>query len=159
ATYQLSAGEHTDVVDFGYAPPPVETGWQPPAACQRACVDWTLYHTNQTGDWEIFRLNNTLASNGATVSANLSQGENAEEIAPSRSLNADWIDFVSKRDGNWELYLAPTDGDSSKIRRLTYNTVAIDTDPVWGPNNYVVFESTRSGNWDLYLMDMGTGNI
>ncbi len=124
------------------------------ATCQRGCVDWQLYHTNQTGDWEIFRLDKQL--DGKTISTNLSQGKGADDMAPTRSPNAQWIVFSSNRDGNWELYLAPSDGDASRIR-LTYNTVARDTDPVWGPNNYVVYETTRDGNWELYLLDMTTG--
>jgi Tol biopolymer transport system component/protocatechuate 3,4-dioxygenase beta subunit len=159
ATVALGAGQHIDVVDFGYTPQPtIGTGteaWQAPAACQRACVDWLLYHTNQTGDWEIFRLDDS--DDRAVASPNLSQGEDAEDMAPSRSPNGDWIVFTSNRDGNWEIYLSPTNGDGSRIQRLTNNTIAHDTDPVWGPNNYVVFESTRSGNWDLYLLDMTTG--
>lgn len=159
ATVSLSAGQHIEVVDFGYAPPLAVEGvgegeWESPAACQRACVDWMLYHTNQTGDWEIFRLGDL--EGGQNISPNLSQGEDADDIAPSRSPNAEWIVFASNRDGNWEIYLAPTDGDSAQIRRLTRNTIARDTDPVWGPNNFVVFETTRNGNWDLYLIDITT---
>ncbi|MBL8119000.1 MAG: carboxypeptidase regulatory-like domain-containing protein, partial [Anaerolineae bacterium] len=159
ATVRLGAAEHIDTVDFGYARPVLADGtgtWVAPGVCARMCVDWTLYHTDQTGDWEIFRLDNR---NGEMVSVNLSQGEDAEDMAPTRSPNAEWIVFSSNRDGNWELYLAPTNGDGSQIRRLTYNNVAVDTDPVWGPNNFVVFETTRNGNWDLYLMDMTTGKL
>jgi uncharacterized repeat protein (TIGR01451 family) len=133
--------------------PPV--GGQPLTTCQAVCVDWMLYHTNQTGDWEIFRLGDLEGS----ISANLSQGIGSNDIAPSRSPNAEWVVFASDRDGNWEIYLAPSNGDSSRIQRLTHNTVAIDTDPVWGPGNYIVFESTRSGSWDLYLMDMTSGAV
>jgi TolB protein len=82
-----------------------------------------------------------------------------DNMAPSRSPNAEWIVFTSNRDGNWELYLAPTDGNISQTRRLTFNETAIDTDPVWGPNNFVVFETNRNGNWDLHLLDMTTGKF
>ncbi len=176
----LGPGENRLTLRFGYAPVPVAglaitvtplptpvpvTGeppvgpaspaWTPVPACPRACVDWQLYHTNETGDWEIFRLGNL--SDRPAVSPNLSQGEGYDDTAPTRSPNAEWIVFASNRDGNWELYAAPTDGDSSRTRRLTYNAVAIDTDPVWGPNNYVVFETNRDGNWELYLLDMIVG--
>ncbi|MCA0454207.1 MAG: carboxypeptidase regulatory-like domain-containing protein [Chloroflexi bacterium] len=168
----LSAGEQHITADFGYAPPippgPALTPTPVPTAdtsglsqgvgvCTRGCVDWQLYHSNQTGDWEIFRLDKTGDLDSPSISTNLSQGEDAEDMAPTRSPNAEWIVFSSNRDGNWELYLASTDGDRSKTRRLTYNTFAHDTDPVWGPNNYVVYETTRDGNWELYLLDMTTG--
>ena len=162
----LAQGEIFLAADFGYArgfstiaptfaPPTGSTTWQSIPACPRDCVDWQLYHTNQTGDWEIFRLGDL--KDRPSINIDLSQGEGADDMSPTRSPNADWIVFSSNRDGNWELYLASTDGDSSKLRRLTYNSVAIDTDPVWGPNNYVVYESTRDGNWELYLLDMITG--
>ncbi len=166
---QLHAGEDYLRADFGYAvpgipfalPTPVPTPTKEPSsglpivACQRSCVDWHLYHSNQTGDWEIFRLDQQ--GNRSTISTNLSQGKGSDDMAPTRSPNAQWIVFSSNRDGNWELYLAPADGNAAGIRRLTYNTIANDTDPVWGPNNYVVYESTRDGNWELYLLDMTTG--
>ncbi|MEP6987801.1 MAG: SdrD B-like domain-containing protein, partial [Chloroflexota bacterium] len=70
-TVSLGAGENHLTADFGYAPPapfgavtptpvptpPIDGGTPTPVgACQRSCVDWQLYHSNQTGDWEIFRL-------------------------------------------------------------------------------------------------------
>jgi Tol biopolymer transport system component/protocatechuate 3,4-dioxygenase beta subunit len=136
--------------------PPVDAPeWESLNACEFMCVDWQLYHSNRTGDWEIFRLGDH--HSGMSISENLSQGEGFDDISPTRSPNAEWIVFASNRDGNWELYVAATNGDSSKTQRLTYNEVAIDTNPVWGPNNYVVYETTRNGNWDLYLLDMSTG--
>ena len=38
--------------------------------------------------------------NRPSISTNLSQGEDAEDIAPSRSPNAEWIVFASNRDGS-----------------------------------------------------------
>jgi Tol biopolymer transport system component len=78
-------------------------------------------------------------------------------MAPSLSPNNEWIIFSSNRDGNWELYVASTSSDPASIQRVTYNNIALDTDPMWGPTNYVVFETTRHGNWDLYMVDMTTG--
>jgi Tol biopolymer transport system component len=170
AEYMLGIGEQADVLDFGYqtpspigiqggtsteasTTPPPQEGSAPPGntGCVSACVDWQLYHSNQTGDWEIFRLD----ADG--TSTNLSQGGAADDMAPTRSPDAQWIVFSSNRDGNWELYLAAADGDDSSSNRLTYNTIANDTDPVWGPNSSVVYETTRDGNWELYLLDMATG--
>jgi Tol biopolymer transport system component len=78
-------------------------------------------------------------------------------MSPSLSPDNQWIVFSSNRDGNWEIYVASTSGDPTSVERVTYNTVAIDTDPTWGPNNYVVYETTRNGTWDLYMVDMATG--
>ena len=130
--------------------------WAGVPACPDICVPWIVYHTDRTGDWEIFRLD---LEGGMGEDPNLSHGlgTGVNDFAPSRSPNGEWIVFTSNRDGNWEIYAAPTDGDEDRVQRITFNTVAIDTDPVWGPGNYVVYESTRDGNWELYLVDMATG--
>ncbi|MBE2269155.1 MAG: PD40 domain-containing protein, partial [Anaerolinea sp.] len=127
--------------------------------CGYNCPAFSLYHSDEAGRWEIFRLNG--ANGQTTLRQNLSFGseQNADALAPSLSPNSQWIAFASNRDGNWEIYIASTDGDAHSLRRLTINAVAVDTDPVWGPNNMVVFETTRNGNWDLYAADMANGRV
>jgi Tol biopolymer transport system component len=145
-------GLSSDVLDL--------PNWGGVDVCGYGCVPWRVYHTNETGNWEIFRLDGADEVNEETFRLNLSQGvgEGVDDYAPSRSPNAEWIVFSSNRDGNWEIYVAPTNGDTDLIQRVTFNSIAIDTDPVWGPNNYVVYESTRDGNWELYMVDMETGH-
>ncbi|MFN8527373.1 MAG: PKD domain-containing protein [Anaerolineae bacterium] len=129
--------------------------------CGYDCPTFRLYHTDETGDWEIFRLDGADATLQQTFRQNLSfgVGEGVNDTSPSLSPNTEWIAFASNRDGNWEIYVASTGGNASSVQRVTINTTAIDTDPVWGPNNYVVFETTRNGNWDLYAADMTTGEV
>ncbi|MBL8154912.1 MAG: PD40 domain-containing protein [Anaerolineae bacterium] len=124
--------------------------WKPIPACTRACLPGTIYQSNQTGDWEIMRL-----EDGSSTPVNVSQGIGADDITPSRSPNGDWIAFSSNRDGNWEVYIARSDG--SEQRRITYTQQANNLNPVWGPNGFLVYQSNRDGNWELYLFDMTTG--
>ena len=57
------------------------------------------------------------------------------------------IAFVSRRDGNAEIYVMNADG--SGLRRLTRNTVG-DRNPVWSPDGRrIAFES----NWQLNVMN------
>ncbi len=121
------------------------------------CPDWIAYHTDRTGDWEVFRLGGILNS----VSENLSQGRAAADIQPSRSQDAEYIVFTSNRDGltNWELYVGRADG--SEQFRITFNT-GVDINPVWGEGaaaNKIVFESNRDANWELYVLDVSTGEL
>lgn len=139
-------------------PVPIQT-LPPGQTCVAGCPEVLVYHTFITGDWEIFRLDAPFENQ--TNSTNLSHGvgQGITDAYPSLSPNKQWMAFSSLRDGNWEVYIASTDGDPSKLQRITYNTVARDIDPVWGPNNFVVFESTRSGAWDLFLLDVTTGSV
>jgi Tol biopolymer transport system component len=59
----------------------------------------------------------------------------------------DEIAFMSRRDGNLEIYV--TNADGSEQRRLTRNTVR-DSNPVWSPDRRrIAFEH----NWQLYVMN------
>jgi len=118
------------------------------------CVDWLLYHTDQTTDWEIFRLGEEPRYPNADP--NLSNSKDSTDIMPSRSPDKEWIVFSSDRDGNWEVYV--TRVDNTITRRLTYNTAAKDLDAVWSPDGrYISYETDRDGNWEIYVFDLVTG--
>ncbi|MEQ8674244.1 MAG: PKD domain-containing protein [Aggregatilineales bacterium] len=120
------------------------------------CPDWIIYHTDQTGDWEVFRLGDLPDGRVADVNLSQGRGDDVVDMAPTRSPDAEWVAFTSNRDGNWELYVAKV--DNSIIRRVTYNVFAPDIDPVWSPDGrYLAFETSRDGNWELYLFDLITG--
>ena len=138
--------------------------WATVPTCGFGCVPYQVYHTNETGNWEIFRLDGADPTNRETFRINLSHGEgdNVDDMAPSRSPNGDWIVFTSNRDStedteNWEIYIASTSGDPDLLQRVTYNSHAIDTDPIWGPNEWIVYETSRHGNWELYVINSING--
>jgi TolB protein len=110
-----------------------------------------------TGDWEIFRLDGE-GSDLADTEPNLSQGvgEGVFDLAPARSSDNKFIAFSSNRDGNWEIYIAATDGTMQQ--RVTRNDISVDLDPVWSPaGDKLVYESTVDGNWELWMVDLATG--
>ena len=130
--------------------------WTPIEIGGSVCPDWFVYHTNQTGDWEIFRLGDIPGEPGANPNLTQGVGPRIYDISPTRSPDSQWIAFASNRDGNWEIYVGRTDG--SFQQRVTYAVEAIDIDPAWSPvGNYVAYESSRDGNWELYMVDVTTG--
>ncbi len=152
----------TITINGTYATPEIDpiyigqtVNWQPIRACDRKCVRWQLYQTNETGDWEIFRLDSEDSEVDSHVNISDGVGKNIDDIAPSRSPNGEWVTFASNRDGNWEIYIARSDGSS--LQRVTENDQASDLNPIWGPNNLIVYQSNREGNWKLYLFDTVTG--
>lgn len=67
------------------------------------------------------------------------------------------IVFMSKRDGNAEIYVMNPDG--SEQVNLTRHPAA-DYHPVWSPNGkQILFSSDRDGIFDLYLMDADGTNV
>ncbi|MFN8561290.1 MAG: DPP IV N-terminal domain-containing protein [Anaerolineae bacterium] len=130
--------------------------WTPIDVGGAVCPDWLVYHTNMTGDWELFRLGEL--PDGVQADPNLSRGvgERIFDVMPASSPDRKWIAFASNRDGNWEIYLSAVEEDM--IRRVTFNTSAIDVDPVWSPiGDNIIYESSRDGNWELYMFNVGTG--
>ena len=67
------------------------------------------------------------------------------------------IAFMSKRDGNSEIYIMNPDG--SEQVNLTQHPAA-DYTPAWSPNGkQILFSSDRDGIFDLYLMDADGTNV
>jgi TolB protein len=74
-----------------------------------------------------------------------------------RSLFTSKLVFVSKRDGNDELYIMDYDG--KRQRRITYNDY-IDGFPTWSTDNEkIVFTSYKNHTPDLYLFHLYTGKM
>lgn len=125
--------------------------WEPITIGCGACdPKMVLYHSDATGSWDIYRLNDTGTDE---LSNNISRGGNSQNVQPSYSADNKWVAFTSNRDivGGWEVYLGAVDG--SKQVRLTYNS-GNDVNPVWGPANLLAWESNRTGNWDIFMTDV-----
>jgi Tol biopolymer transport system component len=143
--------DETEVPDATATPIPTTPAFQPVTVGAPACNNWLVYHTNRTGDWEIFRMGNAPEANNI----NLSQGANAVDAAPSLSPDRQWIVFTSDRDGNWELYVARTDG--TLVQRVTQSPEA-EVDPIWSPTGtQILYESVSASDSSINLMDLGTG--
>jgi TolB protein len=73
-----------------------------------------------------------------------------EDTAPALSPDGKRVVFMSKREGNWEVYVVNVDG--SDLQRLT-DDPAEDGLPTWSPDgNAIAFVSNRGGPWAVWAM-------
>lgn len=73
-----------------------------------------------------------------------------EDTGPVLSPDGERVAFMSRRDGNWEVYVVNVDG--SDLQRLT-NDPAEDGLPAWSPDgNAIAFVSNRGGPWAVWAM-------
>lgn len=78
-----------------------------------------------------------------------------QDTAPALSPDGDRMAFMSRRDGNWEIYIVNADG--SGLERLTENP-AQDGLPTWSPDGRAIaFVSSRGGSWSLWAMSPAGG--
>ncbi len=79
-----------------------------------------------------------------------------DATAPAVSPDGRKIAFMSKKDGNWEIYVVGING--SGLKRLTANG-ANDGLPAWSPDGETIaFVSDRSGHWSIWLMNPDGSN-
>jgi hypothetical protein len=117
--------------------------WEPITGGGNVCVDWLIYHTDQTEDWEIFRLGgDDQLMPGSNPNLSQGVGEGVFDIAPSRSPDARWITFTSTRDGNWK----------SMWRRLNRLAPMASQSSVVSPSTRERLTSTRYGHQALNMM-------
>ncbi len=73
-----------------------------------------------------------------------------DDAAPAPSADGQQVAFMSRRAGNWEIYVVNADG--SEAQRLTDNP-ADDGLPTWSPDGQVLaFVSNRGGDWGVWAM-------
>lgn len=72
------------------------------------------------------------------------------DTAPSISPDGERVVFMSRREENWDIYVADSDG--SNLQRLTDDS-SQDGIPTWSPDgNAIAFVSDRGGIWAIWVM-------
>lgn len=72
-----------------------------------------------------------------------------EDTAPALSPDGTQVAFMSRRDGNWEIYIVNVDG--SGLQRLTNNS-AQDGLPTWSPDGKLLaFLSNQGDSWAMWV--------
>jgi TolB protein len=73
-----------------------------------------------------------------------------EDTAPTLSPDGEKIAFMSRREGNWNIYVVNADG--TDLQQLTTDD-AQDGLPAWSPDgNALAFVSERGGVWAVWVM-------
>lgn len=80
--------------------------------------------------------------------------DHPDDLAPD--LHGHRLAFMSRRDGNWEIYVADIEGGD--LQRLTDNQ-ANDGLPTWSPDGQAIaFVSDRGGVWAVWVMSPDGSN-
>ncbi len=143
--------------------------WQPIKVGPAVCEQWLIYHTNQfqtdaNKNFEIMRLGDIPGKGSTPDDLSQTPGKNVLNAGPSLSADRAWVAFASTRDGDWNIYVAPTDGNSG-VRRKTTATQSgeLDIAPAWSPDGlniaYVanISNGATGGNWNIFLFNVQTG--
>ncbi len=74
----------------------------------------------------------------------------SERVTPAGSPDGSQVAFMSRRDGNWEIYTITVEG--GELKRLT-NDPADDWLPTWSPDGRrIAFLSNRDGGWAIWAI-------
>jgi hypothetical protein len=75
-----------------------------------------------------------------------------EDTAPALAPDGQTVAFMSRRDGNWEIYTIRADG--SNLTRLT-DDPAMDGLPTWSPDGRAIaFASNTGGDWAIWAITL-----
>ena len=85
---------------------------------------WVVFVSNRDGHDEVYKY-----SLQSDAEVQLTQGSSAS-LGPSRSSDEGWTAFYSRRTGNWDIYVMPSDG---KNQWNITNDSADDIQPAWEP--------------------------
>ncbi len=130
--------------------------WEPFEIGNAVCEPvLTLYHSNTTGDWDIY----SLAENGLSEDGNnISHDATGPDVMPSYSQDGQWVVYATTRYmlGGWEIQASQINGPLEA--RVTFNS-GTDINPVWGPGNLIAWESNGYGNWELNMLDVSADGM
>lgn len=93
-----------------------------------------------------------VSSAGWTVAPFRVTSSSARDYAPVWSPDGGSIAFLSDRDGNVEIYTAPSFQTQEPPTRLTRNAVD-ELSVQWGPTGMLLFPSGPEGSTDLFVME------
>lgn len=130
--------------------PPFDTAFNAdPAFAANGDILFSSNPNPLNGSFRIFRMR----PDGSNITP-LSAGP--ADARPAASADGRLIAFESRRDGNAEIYLMPSQGGVPT--NLTHNA-ATDSDPAFSPDGRrLYFASTRTGNFEIFVMGIDGSN-
>lgn len=121
-----------------------------------AADNLATWNISATGKRAVFEARGDIwtvpASDGSA--RNLTRTSGAAERDPGWSPNGQWIAYLSDEPGEYELYLAQSDG-KGEPRKLTSNGGVYRYSPTWSPDSEHIAFTDKSGRYFLYDVDSG----
>lgn len=147
-------GDNTNCEDDTEA---INPNFSPLTISNEETCSFLLYQSDLTGNVELYRLGET--EDDPVSQRNLSQGGlDTVNLLGAISPDYQYVAFSTNRDGNYEIYVASTDGDD--LQRITFNERATDINPVWSVDGTTIFYQTNvDGNWDLRSFNVTSGEL
>lgn len=87
---------------------------------------------------------------------NLTHSDDATDRSPAWSPDGQWVAYISDRDGEYEVWLAPSDGDGP-AKQLTHDQQAFFQGVGWSPDSKRLALVDQLGN--LFVADAATGAL
>ena len=82
--------------------------------------------------------------------------DDLSDTAPSGSPDGKQVAFMTRRSGNWDVYVVNNDGSGLKSLTLDASNEGL---PVWSPDGRsIAFLSDRNGTWGLWVMESDGSN-
>ena len=151
ATAASTAANTSNATAISVRPP-----WVAPVLAGPTCPDWLFYHSDRTGNLNIFKLVMPHTDPAVDVDVSKGSGGGVQDISPASSPDGKYAAFASNRDGSWEIYIGTADGSAQE--RVTYLNTALNVSPMWSPDGKsIIYESAIQGARNIFIANVATG--